>query len=60
MTRRKASLLDFWSTRRSEVATSREQVVIAGTALDYTLKRSRRRRSITLTVDENEIGRAHV
>lgn len=53
MTRRKTSLLDFWSTLRSEVATSREQVVVAGTTLNYTLKRSRRRRSITLTVDEN-------
>src|SRR4051794_10180588 len=52
MAKRKPSLLDFWPTRSTATTTSRERFVVAATTIDYTLKRSRRRRSITLSINE--------
>lgn len=46
-------LFDLRFRRSPAVATSRERVVINGETVDYLLKRSARRRSITLTVDED-------
>lgn len=45
-------LFDFRFRRYPAVATSRERFVINGQIVEYLLKRSARRRSITLTVDE--------
>src|SRR4051812_29268118 len=50
MQKLKRALLDFRSNAPS-IAATKEQFVIDGVAIDYTLKRSTRRRSITLTVD---------
>lgn len=50
---RSSSLLDWVRRDPPAPAASREQCVIDGVAIDYTLKRSRRRRSITLTIDED-------
>lgn len=46
-------LFDFRFGRRPAVATSRERFAFEGTVVEYTLKRSARRRSITLTVNED-------
>lgn len=51
---RSASLLfDFRFGRTRPVATSRERFAIDGEIVEYVLKRSARRRGITLTVDED-------
>jgi predicted metal-dependent hydrolase len=50
--KRNLSLLDFRGSSSPPVATA-ERFVRDGIEIDYTLKRSARRRSITLTVDEN-------
>ena len=49
----KSTLLDFLRGGAPVHAASRHQFVLEGALIDYTLKRSRRRRSITLTIDEN-------
>jgi predicted metal-dependent hydrolase len=49
----KTSLLDLMRGGAPVHAASRHQFVLEGIPIEYTLKRSRRRRSITLTVDEN-------
>ena len=52
MGRRSPSLLDWIRGAPPARTVSREQCSVDGRTIDYTLKRSRRRRSITLTVDE--------
>jgi len=53
MAKPKPSLLDFWPTRPAATTTSRECFAVAATTIDYTLKRSKRRRSITLSINED-------
>ena len=53
MARRKPSLLDWIAGSLPERSVSRERFAIDGVSIEYTLKRSRRRRSITLTIDES-------
>jgi predicted metal-dependent hydrolase len=49
----KPSLLDWLRGNPPAQSASRERFAIDGVAVEYTLKRSRRRRSITLTIDED-------
>ncbi|MEO8442438.1 MAG: SprT family zinc-dependent metalloprotease [Betaproteobacteria bacterium] len=53
MARRKGSLLDWIAGSLPAQSTSRERFASDGVTIEYTLKRSRRRRSITLTIDES-------
>jgi predicted metal-dependent hydrolase len=53
MAGRKPSLLDWMAGSPPAQSTTRERFAVDGTAIGYTLKRSRRRRSITLTIDES-------
>jgi hypothetical protein len=53
MATRKPSLLDFVTGSAPAQVASRQRVMLDGAWIDYTLKRSRRRRSITLTIDED-------
>ncbi len=52
MAGRKPSLLDWVLGNPPAQSASRERFTIDGVAIEYTLKRSRRRRSISLTIDE--------
>jgi predicted metal-dependent hydrolase len=53
MAGRKPSLLDWMRGDPPAQSASRERCALDGVAVEYTLKRSRRRRSITLTIDES-------
>lgn len=53
MAARRPSLLDFMRGTAPLQAVSRCRFVLSGSPIEYTLKRSQRRRSITLTIDEN-------
>ena len=53
MARRNPSLLDFVRGSAPVKTATRERCTIAGVTIEYTLKRSPRRRSITLTIDED-------
>ena len=53
MAKRTAFQLDFFRADSSAISTTRHRWVLDGMPIEYTLKRSRRRRSISLTVDEN-------
>ena len=53
MALRNLSLLDLMRGNAPAQVASRLRFILDGIAIEYTLKRSRRRRSITLTVDEN-------
>ena len=53
MARRKFSQFELAFGGAPAQIASRRQFVLDGGCVDYTLKRSRRRRSITLTIDED-------
>lgn len=53
MVARRLSLLDFLRGSAPTQAATRHSFMLGGTAIEYTLKRSQRRRSITLTIDES-------
>ena len=53
MARRKPAQLDFAFGGTPAPLASRQQFLLDGAWVEYTLKRSRRRRSITLTIDED-------
>jgi predicted metal-dependent hydrolase len=53
MPARKPALIDRILGNAPTQAASRQRCVLGGVAIEYTLKRSQRRRSITLTVDED-------
>ena len=53
MPRRKPSQLELLFGRAPAQVATRQQFMLEGSPVEYTLKRSRRRRSITLTIDEN-------
>jgi predicted metal-dependent hydrolase len=46
-------LFDLFRSATPARASSRHQIELIGVSIEYTLKRSQRRRSITLTIDEN-------
>ena len=53
MARRKLSQLELLFGRAPAQIASRHQFMLDGNRVEYTLKRSRRRRTITLTIDED-------
>src|SRR5437763_15791975 len=53
MAKRTALQRDFFRADSAGISTTRHRCVLDGMPIEYTLKRSRRRRSISLTIDEN-------